>query len=102
MVILHESPEQKREEQLFTVTEDRVADFLQHLDRAHFWEMPAESQHRGFDGAEWILEGMQYGKYHIADRWCPGLYEHSSEDEAFAESARYLLNLAGQKHSGGC
>lgn len=102
MIILHESPEQKREEQLFTVPEDRVADFLQHLDRAHFWEMPAESQHRGFDGAEWILEGMQAGKYHITVRWCPGLYEHSPEDKAFAESARYLLKLAGQKHSGGC
>ncbi len=101
MVILHESPEQKREEQLFTVTDDRVADFLQHLERAHFWEMPAESQTRGLDGAEWILEGMQDGKYHIAVRWCPGLYERSPEDEAFAKSARYLLKLVGQKQ-GGC
>jgi len=102
MAILHESPEQKRGEQLFTVPEDRVADFLRHLNRAQFWEMPTESQHRGFDGAEWILEGVQDGKYHIAVRWCPGLYEHSPEDAAFAESARYLLQLAGLKHGGGC
>jgi hypothetical protein len=102
MAILRESPEQKRDEQLFTVPEDRVSDFLKHLNRARFWEMPPESQHRGFDGAEWILEGVQDGKYHIAVRWCPGLYEHSPEDAAFAESARYLLQLAGQKHSGGC
>jgi hypothetical protein len=73
MAILHESPEQKRDEQLFTVREDRVADFLKDLNRAHFWEMPTESQHRGLDGAEWILE-----------------------------SARYLLQLAGQEHRGGC
>jgi hypothetical protein len=102
MVSLHESPEQEREERLFAVPEDRVAEFLQHLERAHFWQVPAESQHRGLDGAEWIIEGVQEGKYHIAVRWCPGLYEHSPEDDAFAESARYLLELAGQKISGGC
>jgi len=102
MAILLGSPEQKSDEQLFTVAKDQVAEFLKSLNRANFWEMPTESKHRGFDGAEWILEGVQDGKYHIAVRWCPGLYEVSAEDEAFAESARYLLQLAGQKYSGGC
>src|SRR5262249_34399344 len=102
MAILLGSPEQKSDEQLFTVAKDQVAEFLKRLNRANFWEMPTESKHRGFDGAEWILEGVQDGKYHIAVRWCPGLYEVSAEDEAFAESARYLLQLAGQKYSGGC
>jgi hypothetical protein len=98
MAILHESPEPKRDEQLF-VPEDRVAGFLNGLNRAHFWEMSTESQHRGFDGAEWILEGVQDGKYHIAVRWCPHL---SPEDGAFAEAARFLLQLAGQSYSGSC
>jgi hypothetical protein len=102
MTILHESPEQVKGEQLSTVPEDRVSDFLKHLNRAHFWEMPTESQHRGFDGAEWILEGVQDGKYHVAVRWCPNLYEHSPEDAAFAEAARFLFQLAGRKHTGSC
>ncbi len=100
MTMVRQSPEQTKGEQLAAVPADRVSDFLQHLDRAHFWEIPTESQHRGFDGAEWIMEGLQDGRYHVAVRWCPGLYEHSQEDAAFAEAARYLLQLAGQKHSG--
>lgn len=103
MTMVHQSPEQAKSEQLAAaVPADRVSDFLKHLDRAHFWEMPAESQHRGFDGAEWIMEGVQDGRYHIAVRWCPNLYEHSQDDAAFAEAARFLFQLAGHKHSGSC
>jgi hypothetical protein len=102
MTMIHQLPEQAKGEQLSTVPANRVSDFLKHLDRAHFWEMPTESQHRGFDGAEWLMEGVQDGRYHIAVRWCPALYEHSQEDAAFAEAARYLLQLAGQKPTGGC
>lgn len=99
MAILHEFPEQVSSEQLSTVPEDQVSDFLKHLNQAHFWEMPSESQHRGLDGAEWVIEGVQEGKYHIAVRWCPG---DSPEDAPFAAAARSLLELAGQKPGGGC
>ena len=102
MTTLHEARERVKGDQLSTVPEDRVSDFLKHLNRAHFWEMPTESKHRGFDGAEWIMEGVQDGRYHIAVRWCPNLYEHSPEDAAFAEAARFLFQLAGHKHSGSC
>jgi hypothetical protein len=102
MTMVHQLPERGKGEQLAAVPADRVSDFLQHLDRAHFWEIPTESQHRGFDGAEWIMEGVQDGRYHIAVRWCPNLYEHSPEDAAFAKAGRFLFQLAGHKHSGGC
>jgi len=102
MTLLHESREQVKSEELSTVPEDRVSDFSENLNRAHFWEMPTESQHRGLDGAEWIMEGVQDGRYHIAVRWCPNLYEHSPEDAAFADAARFLFQLAGHKHSGSC
>lgn len=102
MAIVREQPEQGKGDQLSTVPEVRVSDFLKHLERAHFWEMPTESQNRGFDGAEWILEGVHDGKYHIVVRWCPSLYEHSPEDAAFAEAARFLFQLAGYKYKGSC
>jgi hypothetical protein len=102
MTMVHQSPEQAKSEQLAAIPADRVSDFLKHLDRAHFWEMPTESQHRGLDGAEWIMEGVQDGRYHIAVRWCPDLYEHYPEDAAFAEAARFLFQLAGYKYHGSC
>jgi hypothetical protein len=35
--MLRESPEQVKGERLSTVPKDRVLDFLNHLNRAHFW-----------------------------------------------------------------
>jgi hypothetical protein len=102
MTVLDKSRNQAKGEQTSTVADGRVSDFLKHLDRAHIWEMPTESQNRGLDGADWILEGVQDGRYHIAVRWCPDLYEHSREDAAFAEAARFLFQLAGHKLSGSC
>jgi hypothetical protein len=93
---------QKTAHQPSVVPEALVSHFLQDLGRAQFWEMPAESPQRGFDGAEWILEAVRDGKYHVVVRWCPGLYEHSAEDAAFADAARFLFRLAGFKHKGGC
>jgi len=61
-----------------TVPPDRLAGFLNRINEAQFWSMPAESSHRGFDGAEWILEGVQDGQYHIVTRWCPDSYNPSS------------------------
>jgi hypothetical protein len=39
-----------------------------------FFEMPTDDDVRGFDGDEWILEGVSNGKYHIAQRWCATEY----------------------------
>jgi hypothetical protein len=102
MTALRESHDRTKEEQTVTVSENRVSEFLAKLDRAHFWDIPTESEHRGLDGAEWIMEGVLEGKYHMAVRWCPNSYEHSPQDAAFAEAARFLFQLAGHKHSGSC
>jgi hypothetical protein len=97
MSVLDESHDRVKSEQTLTVPKDRVSEFLRRVDGAHFWEMASESQHRGFDGAEWIMEGVQESRYHIAVRWCP-----DSEDAAFADTARFLFQLAGYKHQGSC
>lgn len=103
LTVIHESPEspdQVSDDQTLTVSPDRVSEFLNRLAPAHFWEMATELPPRGEDGAEWILEGVQEGKYHIAIRWCPHLYDHSSEVAAFADAARFLFQLAGHTHRG--
>lgn len=103
MSMLNESGgERIKSVQTLTVPENGISDFLSRLNRAHFWEMTTESPHRGFDGAEWILEGVQDSKYHIAVRWCPNDHEHSSEDAAFADAARFMFQLAGHPHKGSC
>jgi len=77
------------------ISPQQVADFTAALNRIQFWQLPTEVPPRGFDGAEWILEGVQDGRYHLAHRWCPG-------KTPFGEAARDLFILVGHKSSGGC
>ena len=100
MKTVRESPDEGKSELPSTVSQGQASEFLRQVDKAHFWEMPTESQYRGLDGAEWILEGVPEGKYHIVVRWCPDLYKHSPQDAAFAEAARFLFQLTGLKQTG--
>lgn len=78
-----------------TVSSEQVTEFVSLLNQIQFWQMPTESRQLGLDGADWIIEGVQDGKYHVVLRWCPG-------KTPFGEAARGLLKLAGHKSSGSC
>jgi hypothetical protein len=58
------------------------------LSELSFWDLPTEDPfHGGADGAQWILEGLHDGKYHITDRW--------SAEEKYREVGLYFLKLSG-------
>jgi hypothetical protein len=59
------------------------------LDQVGFWAMPTNKENRGFDGAQWILEGARAGRYHAVDRWSA-----SSDDKPFASLCLALMELA--------
>lgn len=49
-------------------------DFVATIDSIYFWNLPTtESEILGNDGAQWILEGKEFGKYHVVDRWSGGI-----------------------------
>lgn len=79
-----------------TISSQQVTDFANTLNRAQFWEQPTNATQAGynFDGAEFILEGVRDGRYHIVVRWCPG-------KSAFGEAVRGLLGF-GDPTFGGC
>jgi hypothetical protein len=40
--------------------------------KAGFWTTPADdSEHDGFDGTQWVLEGRRGADYHVVHRWSP-------------------------------
>src|SRR5262249_48665876 len=39
------------------------------LSELKFFELPSDDGVMGFDGDEWILEGIAQGKYHVIRRW---------------------------------
>lgn len=49
----------------------QIAEFLGLLRTAAFWSLSTEDETGGLDGAHWVLEGAENGRYHIVDRWSP-------------------------------
>jgi len=56
------------DETLF-MAQEKIKWFLTELDAVDFWHHPI--QVGGIDGAEWILEGVKDGKYHLMSQWSP-------------------------------
>lgn len=59
------------------VSKPQVQQFLALLRKTAFWAMQTEEMTGGNDGAEWILEGVQGGSYHVVERWSPGKDNYS-------------------------
>ena len=59
----------------------------------NFFNLPTEDEVRGFDGDEWILEGVADGRYHVVDRWCAADYDPGKRGlEAFLTLCRFLID----------
>ncbi len=54
-----------------SVTQQQTGKFLEQVRDARFWELPSFEKTSGRDGAEWIIEGVKNGKYHVVNRWTP-------------------------------
>lgn len=63
-------------------------EFLTLLEKANFWNLATKDDVLGEDGAQWVLEGVRGGRYHVVDRWTP-------ERGEFREACIYLLKLSG-------
>ena len=63
------------ENQMKKLSTIEVKYLLDQINGAHFWELPTKEKKKNtyieIDGAQWILEGIQDGNYHIVDRWSP-------------------------------
>lgn len=71
------------------IKQEDFCKFLSILKEANYWQMQTEEKDDlGNDGAQWILEGVKEGRYHIVDRWSP-------RDIDFREACIYLLKLSG-------
>jgi hypothetical protein len=58
-----------------------------------FFDMPSNDEVRGFDGDEWILEGVSGGKYHLVHRWCATSYNPEKRKlTAFLALCKFLVD----------
>jgi hypothetical protein len=62
--------------------------FLTRLSRVGFWEMPKNQDRFGVNGAQWILEGAEDGRYQVLERWSPG-------PGPYRDLGLFLIDLTG-------
>jgi hypothetical protein len=63
------------------------------IQNLNFFELPTDDTVRGFDGDEWIVEGVSHGKYHVAQRWCAPAYNPDKRGlKSFLAFCRFLID----------
>jgi hypothetical protein len=71
------------------VGKEQVDRFKSMLVDFGFWSLPAtDSSRGGYDGAEWVFEGLKDGRYHVVERWSP-------EEGTFRLAMLELVRLGG-------
>lgn len=73
--------------QTLDVSKDDVAHLQSLIAAIAYWTMPTQAGPGGNDGAQWILEGVQRGQYHVVVRWSPKI-------GPYREVCMYMLNLS--------
>jgi len=79
----------------YTLKEADSREFVRLLNEADFWAMPTTPPSDGtigLDGAQWVLEGMGRGRYHVVDRWSP---RANGPDAAYRRLAEWMLGQSG-------
>jgi hypothetical protein len=79
-----------------TLSRADVRRFLSLLETARFWELDTRERPDDeggtitvkSDGAQWVMEGVRSGRYHVVDRWTP-------RSGAYREAALWLVSRAG-------
>ena len=71
------------------VSAEDVRSFEHGLSNLCFWDLPSYEKVIAVDGAQWIIEAVKDGNYHVVDRWCPG--------GLYGETAFFLVELSGIK-----
>ena len=62
--------------------------FLTLMDQAGYWNLGEDREGGAQDGAQWIVEGVREGRYHLVDRQSP-------EGGEYRAACLYLLEIAG-------
>jgi hypothetical protein len=65
---------------------EQTGRFLEMVEQNNFWKLPPTLDDRGVDGAQWIVEGVRDGVYHVVDRWSP-------KDDEIHALGLYMANV---------
>lgn len=73
-----------------TLSKKQTDFFRSQVERGALWTLPTRQPGQiGLDGAQWIVEIMTGGRYHIVDRWSP-----RTDDPVHEFGTMLMINLA--------
>lgn len=76
----------------FRLSSSEVGELTRLLKAARFWSLPTRpASEAGEDGAQWVIEGLASGRYHVVDRWTP----RTERDARFRQLAEWMLARSG-------
>jgi hypothetical protein len=85
---IYKSISQQLESRMLSLSKDQVREVIALINDANFWKMTTDDNGpQGSDGAEWVLEGVHDGQYHIVTRW-------DARETAFGKALLKLLQLS--------
>jgi hypothetical protein len=86
-------PGQVAEEREFLMTAEQWKTFEQLISTAGFWGM-SSPEYPGFDGSEWIIEGLRGGTYHVVKCWTPQWEVEKRRLKPFRDLGKFFLEAA--------
>lgn len=72
------------------LSKEQIDTLLQSIDKKDFWNLPTSIDNLGLDGSEWIVEGVNIGRYHIVERWSP-------DEGTIYELGKLFIELSGEE-----
>lgn len=68
-----------------------VERILSQIEKSDFWNLPTTVDKSGLDGTAIVFEGVQSGKYHVAERWTP------DKDDPIYQLITLFIELARER-----
>lgn len=81
----------EQERVILSVADSQALDAL--ISKLRFFQQPSGEEVLGEDGDQWILEGVQGGKYHVIRRWSASTYDPEKRKLGdFLALSRFLID----------
>lgn len=93
----HSKPDKLLQEKQRVLSAEESAKFLEKLKTLSFFEIPAKRDgldEFGMDGENWILEGIEQGKYHEVNRWSPEHESRKREIQSYLDVCNLMVKWA--------
>lgn len=91
-----QSPGRLAEQTDLTLSGADAGQLARQIELLRLFDMPTEKDQQGRDGEDWVVQGVEHGKYHAVSRWCAGSEGREKRHlERFVAFCTFLYHKSG-------